>query len=137
MAQNVEIKARIYDLERLREQVETLAEPQFCRFFQEDTFFHVPHGRLKLRMFDDQSGELIQYMREDTHAPTVSLYTIVPTHQPQILKQALSTSLGVQAVVRKQRTVYMIGRTRIHLDQVEQLGDFLELEVVMRNAEPQ
>jgi len=63
--------------------------------------------------------------------PTESQYVLAPTDDPLALKTALTNALGVRAVVRKQRTLYLVGQTRIHFDRVENLGEFIELEVVL------
>ena len=99
---------------------------------QEDTFFVVPHGRLKLRKLSSTSAELIYYERENGPGPKESRYSIYPTSEPESLKAVLGTSLGVRGIVRKTRTLYMVGQTRIHLDEVEALGSFVELEVVLQ-----
>jgi adenylate cyclase class IV len=95
----------------------------------------VPRGRLKLRVFGSGPGELIQYERSDCKEPTESRYLCASTPEPAALREALSRALGVRAVVRKTRTVHLAGRTRIHLDRVEGLGDFIELEVVLAPGE--
>ena len=135
MARNVEIKAWAKDFKRQTSLAEKLADSDVQCLLQEDTFFHVPEGRLKLRVFDDGSGELIQYERGDSCAPTESHYLVCPTDHPEILKEALTNALGVRAVVRKKRTLYLAGQTRIHLDEVEDLGQFIELEVVLAQGE--
>jgi adenylate cyclase class IV len=56
-----------------------------------------------------------------------------PSTEPSALREALTRGLGVLGRVRKTRTLLMIGATRVHLDRVEGLGDFLELEVVLRD----
>lgn len=45
------------------------------------------------------------------------------------IQAVLSDALGVKGEVRKERRLFMIGQTRVHLDQVEGLGHFMELEV--------
>jgi adenylate cyclase len=105
------------------------------RIEQDDTFFVVPHGRLKLRQFADGSGELIHYHRADAAGPKTSDYVRVPAPDPDALREALERAHGSAGRVRKQRTLLLAGRTRIHLDRVEGLGDFLELEVVLRDGE--
>ena len=55
-----------------------------------------------------------------------------PTADPEGLREVLSAALGIRGVVRKRRSVYLVGQTRVHLDQVEGLGDFVELEVVLQ-----
>ena len=135
MARNVEIKARARNFERQVRLAEVIETGGVQRLVQEDTFFLVPAGRLKLREFGDGSGELIQYERSDSVAPSESHYVCAQAEKPAMLKEALSRALGVRAVVRKKRTVYLVGRTRVHLDRVEGLGDFLELEVVLRPGE--
>jgi len=62
----------------------------------------------------------------------VSQYEISVTNEPESLKNILTSSLGVRGVIKKQRTLYKIGLTRIHFDQVEGLGNFIELEFVMQ-----
>ena len=98
---------------------------------QEDTFFNVPRGRLKLREFASSTGELIQYDRQDTSGPKESSYIRSPIAEPETLIQALATALGVRAVVKKRRSLFLVKQTRIHLDEVEGLGNFIELEVVL------
>ena len=68
--------------------------------------------------------------------PKRSNYSIFETHDPNGLKNTLSLALGVRGVVRKKRTLYLVGQTRVHLDEVEGLGEFMELEVVLRPGQP-
>ena len=135
MPRNIEIKARVHDMDSMTMRVETLAGRCVQRLTQEDVFFNVPRGRLKLRTFGNGRGELIQYERECTHQPRESQYVCSPTTDPLSLNQTLSNSIGVRAVIRKTRMLYLLGQTRIHLDQVEGLGNFVELEVVLKPDE--
>ena len=105
------------------------------RIHQDDTFFAVPHGRLKLRVFGDGSGELIHYHRPDATGPKLSDYVLVPVAEPDSLRDALARACGLVGRVRKHRILVLVGPTRIHLDQVEGLGDFLELEVTLQNGQ--
>jgi predicted adenylyl cyclase CyaB len=107
---------------------------------QEDTFFRCEGARLKLRIFhsDDGTssyGELIRYQRENRAEVRCSHYSIAHSADPRILLDILTKTLGVVGTVRKTRTLYLVGQTRIHIDQVEGLGDFLELEVVLREGQ--
>lgn len=102
---------------------------------QDDTFFKCDTGRLKLRAFPDGSGELIFYKRENAGGPKTSFYEIVPTAVADSLRSALTQAYGQVGRVKKERTVYMVGRTRVHIDQVEGLGSFMELEVVLAEDE--
>ena len=132
MARNVEIKARVADRIGLERRVARLAERGPSPILQRDTFFHCAYGRLKLRDFGDGSGELIAYQRPDGSAPRLSTYLRSPTSDPASLRLALAAACGVRGEVRKRRTLYLIGATRVHLDEVDGLGDFVELEVVLR-----
>jgi len=114
---------------------EQLAGGRADYLIQEDTFFSVPSGRLKLRVFESGKGELIQYERENAAEPRESRYICVQIKDSGPLKQALTNALGVRCVVRKKRSLYLVGQTRIHLDQVDGLGNFLEIEVVLRPDE--
>ncbi len=135
MPRNVEIKARARDFANQVLLAEGLENRGVEHLVQEDTFFNVPSGRLKLRVFEDGSGELIQYERVDSAGPAESRYLRYSTDDPGTLKETLTNALGVRGVVRKKRTVYLAGKTRIHMDQVEGLGSFIELEVVLHPDE--
>jgi predicted adenylyl cyclase CyaB len=135
MARNVEIKARIVDFESVRFAAEKLADSEPVEIFQDDTFFCCPNGRLKLRKFSANKGELIFYRRPDDSGPKESFYIVSPVTSPDTLRQALSLAYGECGRVIKHRTLYLVGRTRIHLDKVDGLGEFLELEVVLAEDE--
>ncbi len=135
MPRNIEIKARISSVEALLPRARTLADSGPELIEQDDTFFTVPHGRLKLRGFADGSAELIHYHRPDSGDAKASDYVRVPVANAAALREALARGLGVQGRVRKQRWLLMAGATRIHLDRVQGLGDFMELEVVLLDAQ--
>jgi predicted adenylyl cyclase CyaB len=136
MARNVEIKARIQSVDSFLPTAAAVADHGPTEIFQEDTFFSCPRGRLKLRAFSDSQGELIFYQRADIAGPKESFYAVSPTSSPNTLREALSLAYGQIGRVRKHRTLFLAGRTRIHLDRVEELGHFLELEVVLSEDEP-
>jgi predicted adenylyl cyclase CyaB len=136
MSRNVEIKARIPDVAILIPRAAAIADQGPIEIVQDDTFFHCRSGRLKLRSFSKDEGELIFYRRADQQGPKESFYLRTPTTTPEILRQSLSLACGEIGRVRKHRTLFLVGRTRIHLDIVEDLGHFLELEVVLDENEP-
>jgi len=136
MPRNVEIKARVGDPLALMQRTRQLAGADPEVFTQHDVFFHCPSGRLKLRRFADGSGELIAYQRPDARGPKTSHYQVVPCADPAALAGALAAALGVLGEVRKTRRLWLVGRTRVHLDEVDGLGHFVELEVVLGADEP-
>lgn len=132
MARNVEIKARVPDLASIDDRARAIATSGPVDLAQDDTFFACAHGRLKLRVLSDGTGELIHYLRPDDAGPKVSDYLISKIADPQALRESLARALGITGRVRKRRRLYHLDRTRIHLDEVEGLGGFVELEVVLR-----
>ena len=135
MPRNIEIKARIASVAAMLPRAMALAEGPAQQLAQDDTFFTVPHGRLKLRVFGDGTGELIHYLRPDQGGPKLSDYVLAPVAAPAPLRDALTRGCGALGRVRKQRTLLLAGQTRIHLDEVEGLGSFLELEVVLDDGQ--
>ncbi len=131
MATNIEIKAKVDDLAALHDRVAAISDAPGELIVQEDTFFHAPRGRLKLRVFNPHLGRLIYYERADSAAPKRSDYLLSTTTEPRTLKAVLSAALEVRGIVKKRRMLYHVGNTRIHLDEVEGLGSFMELEVVL------
>ena len=132
MPTNIEIKARVRDGEKLRKRAEAISDTPGELLIQEDTFFAVPAGRLKLRRLAPSLGELIFYEREDLSGPKFSHYLVCRTSDPEGLHAVISSFLAVRGVVRKQRWLFKTGDTRIHVDEVEGLGAFMELEVVLQ-----
>lgn len=135
MARNIEIKARVADLAAIAKAAEATGAQGPEEIIQDDSFFACPNGRLKLRAFVDGTGELIFYRRADQAGPKESFYIRSHTMQPDALRQSLVLAYGSAGRVRKRRLLYMAGRTRIHLDEVQGLGSFMELEVVLRDGE--
>jgi predicted adenylyl cyclase CyaB len=131
MPRNVEIKAEVEDLAALRRRVEEIADHGPSELRQVDTFFACADGRLKLRELDGSSAQLIYYRRADQAGPRESRYLVTPIPDAGSLKQILGAACGSLGVVSKRRWLYLVGATRIHLDQVEGLGSFIELEVVL------
>ena len=135
MSRNIEIKARVDDPGALRTKASALSPGAPQIIAQSDTFFSVPRGRLKVRAFADGSGELIAYERGNERGPKPSTYTRVECDDAAALCDAMARVLPVRGVVVKRREVFLVGRTRIHLDRVEKLGSFVELEVVLADGE--
>ena len=131
MPSNIEIKARVRDFARLRKRAEDLSDTPVQVIQQEDTFFNTEKGRLKLRVLAPDRAQLIYYLRSDQEGPKRSDYHIFETRDPENLKRVLELAYGIRGVVRKTRYLYMVGQTRVHVDDVEGLGQFMELEVVM------
>jgi predicted adenylyl cyclase CyaB len=132
MPSNIEIKAILRD----RAAAETIAAGLSGRgpeiLHQVDVFFRSTEARLKLRILGQEEGELIRYERANLAEVRPSIYLIARTPDPEVLLDILTRALGQAGTVRKTRHVYLVGQTRIHIDAVEGLGDFLELEVVLR-----
>ena len=133
MPRNVEIKARIADVGAVRARAEAFADGPCAVLHQDETFFGVARGRLKLRVLGTGEAELIYYERPDVAGPKECCYARAPVHDADALHALLSRAFPVLGRVRKRRTLYVVGQTRIHVDEVKGLGDFVELEVVLRD----
>ena len=136
MHRNIEIKARIDSVEALTPRAAAIADDGPIEIVQDDTFFVCAAGRLKLRAFSKEEGELIFYRRANQQGPKESFYLRSPTSAPETLRESLSLAYGQAGRVQKHRTLFLVGRTRVHLDRVIGLGHFLELEVVLDEHEP-
>jgi len=132
LRRNIELKARCVDLPVAAATVQQLGARRQGFLVQTDTYFHANNGRLKLREFADKTdAELIWYARADSTDFRGSDYYVVPIPRPADAKAALSAALGVRGVVRKRRELWLWGNVRIHLDDVEHLGTFVEFEAVI------
>ncbi len=135
MPSNIEIKARARDFVRIQSRAEKLSDTPVQVIPQEDIFFNVEQGRLKLRILGQDRSQLIYYTRPDQQGPKRSDYHITHSADPYNLKRVLELAYGIRGVVRKTRYLYLVGQTRVHLDDVEGLGQFMELEVVLDDGQ--
>jgi predicted adenylyl cyclase CyaB len=131
MPANVEIKAVLNDPERAEQVAARLSGAEVEVIGQVDVFFQAEGARLKLRTFGPRAGELIRYERANVAAARASRYVLARTPDPDNLLDILAATLGTAGTVIKTRRLYMVGQTRVHIDNVEGLGAFLELEVVL------
>jgi predicted adenylyl cyclase CyaB len=129
MPVNIEIKARCPDPDRVREILHSSGAHKVGLDHQIDTYFQVPRGRLKLRRGNIEN-HLIFYDRADSREPKRSDVDLF--HAPDLdgLGGLLEHALGIKCVVDKRREIYRLGRAKIHLDEVANLGAFVEIEVI-------
>jgi predicted adenylyl cyclase CyaB len=129
---NIEIKYQISSLEQISSFLS--GRPDILNLWtreQTDIYFQANTGRLKLRLQGDSDAQLIFYQRPDDATPRESEYFIHNTVDGENLKAILEKSLGVKAIVKKIRSLYMFRNVRIHLDNVHDIGHFLEFESVI------
>ena len=125
---NVEVKARLRDPEKAREKLLSLGAREIGTFTQVDYYFEVPRGRLKLREVEgSDKAELIYYERADEPGPRPCDATIIEL--PRREAEPLKHILPVRGVVRKRRTILKLGQAEIHIDDVENVGHLIELEI--------
>ncbi len=126
---NIEIKARCAEPDKIR----AILRERSARFagtdHQVDTYFRVPSGRLKLRQGNIENA-LIFYHRADQKGPKRSDVSMASTTANSPLKGVLEQALGVAVVVDKTREIYFIENVKFHIDQVEDLGSFVEIEAI-------
>ena len=135
MPANIEIKARVVDMQALRRRAAALCDQAPVIIEQLDTFFNIPRGRLKLRTWGTGAGQLIYYERLDERGPKRSDYFVADLAEANGVEEVLSKAYGVRRSVRKRRELFLIRNTRVHLDTVDDLGEFVELEVVLGPGE--
>jgi adenylate cyclase, class 2 len=127
---NIELKARDPDPGRSLGRCRELNAQDHGELWQRDTYFNVPSGRLKLREQSPGEAHLIGYERADEPQERESRYRIAPAPDPAATGSLLAAMLGVRVTVTKTRRLFTYENVRIHLDTVELLGSFIELEAV-------
>jgi predicted adenylyl cyclase CyaB len=133
---NLELKAIDRDPGKSREICEELGAEAKGVLLQEDTYFEVPRGRLKLRREAGAPARLIAYERPDDSGQKESRYRLVEVEDDLGLEAALAGTLGIKAVIRKERRLFLHEGVRIHLDRVDDLGSFIEFEGVATAENP-
>lgn len=126
---NIEIKAQCHDADAIRRILREHQADYKGLDHQVDTYFKVPQGRMKLRQGTIENN-LIYYERGDTAEPKASAIRLHPVRESDSLHALLSEALGVKIVVDKQREIYFIDNVKFHIDTVQQLGHFVEIEAI-------
>lgn len=145
---NIEFKARVQSFEKIHAVLTQHRLALEATLRQNDTYFHTPNGRLKLREINDETAQLIFYQRPDHAEVKRSDYLIAPVTSPASLRVALGAAYGIRTAVKKTRELYLLPRQfgeyadqagpdliRLHLDAVDGLGNFLEIEVIVHEGE--
>jgi homotetrameric cytidine deaminase len=132
---NVELKARYENLEAAAARCVALGAADEGVLEQRDTYFAARRGRMKLREIAGGTSELLVYHRGEDPEPAESSYLRVPVPAPAELSDALEAALGPSVVVvSKRRRLFLLEGVRIHLDQVDGLGRFVEFEAVIPDS---
>ena len=126
---NIEIKARYDDPDHIRKILKDQGADYKGKDHQIDTYFNIPDGRLKLRQGTIEQN-LIFYRRSDSKEPKTSDINLVPVDDPEALHELLNNAFGTKVVVDKQREIYFIDNVKFHIDDVKQLGHFVEIEAI-------
>lgn len=130
---NIEIKARCENPNSIR----VILKEKNAEFkgvdHQIDTYFKVSEGRLKLRQGTIEQN-IIFYRRNDSQGPKLSDIHLVPAEHPDKLHTLLTNALGQKVVVDKQREIYFIDNVKFHIDRVEKLGRFIEIEAIDKDG---
>ncbi len=130
---NVELKAVDPDPQATVARCLALGATDRGELRQTDTYFLARRGRLKLRT-DESAAELIAYRRRDHPEATESAYVLAPVSEPAAVAEALDAAVGTTVVVSKRRRLFLWDGVRIHLDEVDGLGSFVEFEAVLPDA---
>lgn len=134
---NIELKIKIGGFKNFIVLLRLMGARNQGTFFQHDTYYYYPDGRLKVREINKEKGEMIFYRRQDIKSSKISDYRIIPFVRSQLkkVKADLKRRFGEEVCVKKKRALWIYQNTRIHLDKVIGLGNFLELETVVSNTD--
>jgi adenylate cyclase, class 2 len=131
---NIEIKAKTTNTERIREYLLQNGAEHKGTDFQTDTYFNSHQGRLKLREGNIENN-LIYYEREDKAGPKQSNFSLLQVPDAAALKSMLAAAIGIKITVEKKREIYFINNVKFHLDSLDRLGEFVEIEASNKYAD--
>ncbi|CAN5649377.1 hypothetical protein BH10BAC5_BH10BAC5_03440 [soil metagenome] len=96
---------------------------------QTDTYFNCKNGRLKLREGTIENS-LIHYNRADLEGPKRSDVKLIKIREASEMKSILSETNGILKTVIKRRKIFFIRNVKFHIDEIENLGSFVEIEAI-------
>ena len=130
MAKNLEIKAHCKNTDKTEELIKKIATSFLGTDHQIDTYFFTKNGRFKLRESSLSGSYLIPYIRNDQTNAKLSLYEKIDVENAKNVKSIFENLLGIDVIVKKKRKIYLFKNVRIHLDEISNLGSFIEFEAV-------
>ncbi|MBC7829176.1 MAG: class IV adenylate cyclase [Chitinophagaceae bacterium] len=130
---NIEIKARTNRTEEIRKFLLEKGADYKGLDTQTDTYFNVLNGRLKLRQGNIENN-LIFYTRDNLSGPRQSDFDLAEVKNSDVIRSILTKALGVKIIVTKKREIYFIGNIKFHLDTLDGLGEFVEIEATDKNT---
>ena len=137
MPQNLELKATVPSIEKVTRVARHLHARSKGILYQQDSYYNIPRGRLKLRIINRRSAELILYSRPDKTGSRYSDYVVLPVANVQQVQTLCEKIFGKTVEVVKKRRLYLYKNSRIHLDEVRGLGTFIEFEVLVTKGKRQ
>lgn len=130
---NIEIKARTNKTAQIRQFLMENGADHLGLDLQTDTYFNVSAGRLKLRQGNIENS-LIFYNREDLSGPKQSDFDLAEIENGDAIRSILTKAIGVRIVIQKNREIFYIENVKFHLDSLEGLGNFVEIEATNKNT---
>ncbi|HOX10845.1 MAG TPA: class IV adenylate cyclase [Candidatus Moranbacteria bacterium] len=131
---NIEVKVKIGNFKKIVSILKSNGAKRGGIFHQVDTYYNCKNGRLKLREINENKSEIIFYIRPNHEENKVSEYNVLKIDKKKLkeTKLFLSQAFGEKVIVEKEREIWILKNTRIHLDKVKKAGSFLELETVVK-----
>lgn len=133
MPKNFEIKCRIRNLSAIKEILVSDRKYKYSFEKQRDIYYKVKSGRLKLRIINEKISDLIYYNRKEQNRERVSNFVISSTNNFKELNFIMTEQFEVMVIVNKKREIFVKDNIRIHLDTVNKLGKFLEIEIMFKD----
>jgi predicted adenylyl cyclase CyaB len=130
---NFEIKCRISNLSAIKEKLSSDRNYKYSVEKQRDIYYNVKSGRLKLRIINEKNSDLIYYNRKEKNSERVSNFVISSTLNFRELNFIMTEQFKVMVIVNKKREIFVKDNIRIHLDTVNKLGKFLEIEIMFKD----
>jgi predicted adenylyl cyclase CyaB len=134
MPENLELKARISSISGAIRTARHIQAQSQGILRQRDIYYNVSHGRLKLRIINNHSAELIFYNRPNRNGSLFSNYIVLPVSNMRLSNELCTAAFGQKIIVKKKRCLFLYKNSRIHLDEVLNLGTFIEFEVLVKHG---
>ncbi|MFZ1289098.1 MAG: class IV adenylate cyclase [Melioribacteraceae bacterium] len=131
MTLNLEIKIKLESFNEILVRISRIHIIEKNTISQKDIYYKVKNGLLKLRSYNN-NYELIKYNRNEQNGERWSEYSVLKLSGESV-ENYFNDLFDLEIIVEKVREIFIYKNTRIHLDEVKNLGKFLELETVVKN----